>query len=203
MKVIGLTGGIASGKSTVSSMLKQLGAYIIDADVIAREVYEDDRRVVNRLVKTFGPDIIDGEGNVIRSKLAERVFGNAEALKVLNYITHPVIIDRIISEIDNIKKATHPFPAIIVDAALLIECGLYKYVDRIWLVKTDRNQQIKRLMVRDNISREQAINRINSQMPDEEKERFAHRIINNNGDLSNLRRQVQNLWRADVLGGGI
>ncbi len=201
MKVIGLTGGIASGKSTASEILKQLGAYIIDADLIAREILEDDSYVVERLLKAFGPDIIDGEGNIIRSKLADKVFSDAKGLKKLNDITHPVIIDKIIRQINNIKKGTRTFPAIIVDAALLIESGLYRHVDQVWLVKVDRNKQIERLMARDNISEQQAINRINSQMPNEEKERFAQRIINNNGDLSDIRRQIQYLWQTDILGG--
>ncbi|MGI6113947.1 MAG: dephospho-CoA kinase [Mahellales bacterium] len=201
MKVIGLTGGIASGKSTASEILKQLGAYIIDADLIAREILEDDFCVVDRLLKAFGPGIIDDEGNIIRSKLADKVFGDAKGLKTLNDITHPVIIDKIIRQINNIKKGTRTFPAIIVDAALLIESGLYRHVDQVWLVKVDRNKQIERLMARDNISEQQAINRINSQLPNEEKERFAQRIINNNGDLSDIRRQIQYLWQTDILGG--
>jgi dephospho-CoA kinase len=201
MKVIGLTGGIASGKSTASEILKQLGAYIIDADLIAREILEDDFCVVDRLLKAFGPGIIDDEGNIIRSKLADKVFGDAKGLKTLNDITHPVIIDKIIRQINNIKKGTRTFPAIIVDAALLIESGLYRHVDQVWLVKVDRNKQIERLMARDNITKQQAINRINSQMSNEEKERFAQRIINNNGDLSDIRRQIQYLWQADILGG--
>lgn len=193
MKVIGLTGGIACGKSTVSAMLEKLGAAIVDADRIAREVTKKGTPVWQRIRETFGDQYLLPDGKIDRKKLGELVFADAEALKKLNAITHPAIQRQVLLEIDRLKSAGG-LKAIVVDAALLIEAGWCHMVDEIWLVVADRETQIERLMKRNGLTRQQALNRIDSQMDQNTKRRYADRIIDNSGSLEHTRKQVERLW---------
>lgn len=193
MKVIGLTGGIASGKSTVSKMLVDLGAAVIDADRIAREVMKKGTPVWQKVREAFGDEYLLPNGEIDRKKLGEFVFSNDKALKTLNSITHPAIYDEILSEIERLK-AKGQSKAIVVDAALLIEAGLCDIVDEVWLVVVDRESQIMRLMRRNGLTRQQALNRINSQMDQDMKKRYADRVIDNSYDVEHIRKQVKQLW---------
>lgn len=193
MKVIGLTGGIACGKSTVAAMLADLGAAVIDADVIAREITKKGTPVWHRIKETFGDEYLLPDGELDRKKLGELVFANAEALKKLNAITHPVIQQQVLAKIDRLKSMGS-YKAIVVDAALLIEAGWHHMVDEVWLVVTDREIQIERLMKRNGLTRQQALNRINSQMDQDIKRRYADRIIDNSRDMEYTRKQVEQLW---------
>jgi len=193
MKVIGLTGGIACGKSTVAAMLADLGAAVIDADVIAREITKKGMPVWHRIKETFGDEYLLPDGELDRKKLGELVFANAEALKKLNAITHPVIQQQVLAKIDRLKSMGS-YKAIVVDAALLIEAGWHHMVDEVWLVVTDRETQIERLMKRNGLTRQQALNRINSQMDQDIKRRYADRIIDNSRDMEYTRKQVEQLW---------
>ncbi|WP_038069466.1 MULTISPECIES: dephospho-CoA kinase [Thermoanaerobacterium] len=193
MKVIGLTGGIASGKSTVSSILKSLGAVIIDADVVSREIMIKGTETYNILVSVFGKEILRKDGEIDRRKLGNLVFADKEKLNKLNEITHPEIIKRIKDIIEEERKKGKE-KAIVLDAALLIEMKLFNMVDEVWLVVVDKKTQIRRLMKRDNLSYKDALNRIKSQMSIEDKMKYADFIINNCKDFNAIKRQVELLW---------
>ena len=176
--LIGLTGGIASGKSLVAGELKRLGAYLIDADEIAREVVKTGLPAYNEIVKEFGEKILNPDKTINRKELGRIVFSNPELRKRLEQITHPRIRKKIEAEISAIK-AKNPKAVIVVDAALLIEGGLYKKMDKVIVVCADEKTQIKRLTERDGLAIEDAKNRIASQMPLKEKRRYADFVIEN------------------------
>ncbi len=200
MYVIGLTGGIASGKSTVSQMLRQLGAHVIDADLIAKLAIEPGTPAWEELVREFGEEILTPEKTIDRKKLGERVFGNPTALRRLNEITHPRIIRRIeeiVEEIgESFDRTEDPKEEriVVIDAPLLIETGMVSMVDEVWVVVVDVETQVDRLMARDHYEFEQALNRINAQMPLQEKVKFADVVIDNTGCLEETRRQVAEAW---------
>jgi len=176
--LIGLTGGIASGKSLVAGELKRLGAYLIDADEIAREVVKRGLPAYSEIVKEFGEKILNPDKTINRKELGRIVFSNPELRKRLEQITHPRIRKKIEAEISAIK-AKNPKAVIVVDAALLIEGGLYKKMDKVIVVCADEKTQIKRLTERDGLAIEDAKNRIASQMPLKEKRRYADFVIEN------------------------
>jgi dephospho-CoA kinase len=186
--VLGLTGGIASGKSTVSQMLKEKGFPIIDADMISREILKIGEVAFNRVIESFGIQILNPEGEIDRKRLREIVFNDNEKLKTLNEITHPEILKRINEKIKIYD--TKGYRLCVVDAALLIETGFYKNVDFVLLVYCDRETQLNRLMNRDGLTYEQAIRMINSQMDFEEKKKYADYIIDNSKDLENTKKQL-------------
>lgn len=194
--VIGLTGGIASGKSTVSSLLKELGAYIIDVDEVGRNVVEKGEKAYNEIVDYFGKEILLPDGEINRKALGRIVFSDSSKLNKLNSITHPHIIDRV-KEIISMCKAKG-IEIIVVDAAILIEMGLYSMCDTIWLVSVDKDTQLHRLMERDRYSYEEANNRIMAQLSDEKKSRYADLIIDNNGSLDELKEEVKSQWNRIV-----
>lgn len=197
MKVIGLTGGIASGKSTVSKILKDLGAYIIDADVISREIISKGTEAWKEIVEYFGEDILLPNGEIDRKKLGNIVFADKQKLEKLNLITHPRIIKRI-KEIIMEEKRKGKEKAIVLDAAILIEMGMKDMVDEIWLVSVDKDMQIKRLIERDKLSYQNAINRIRVQMPLSEKAKYADYVIDNSKDIGYIRNQVGKLWERVI-----
>ena len=194
--VIGLTGGIASGKSTVSSLLKELGACIIDVDEVGRGVVEKGEKAYNEIVDYFGNEILLPDGGINRKALGHIVFSDSNKLKKLNSITHPHIIDRV-KEIIRKCKA-EGIEIIVVDAAILIEMGLHTVCDTIWLVSVNRETQLKRLMERDKYPYEEANNRIKAQLSDEKKSRYADVIIDNNGSLDELKEEVKKQWNKIV-----
>ncbi|SNX55126.1 dephospho-CoA kinase [Thermoanaerobacterium sp. RBIITD] len=193
MEVIGLTGGIASGKSTVSGILRDLGAFIIDADIVSREIMLKGSKVYNKLVSKYGKEILKENGEIDRKKLGNLVFADNKKLKELNAITHPEIIKRIKDIIERERKNGKE-KAIILDAALLIEMKLFNMVDEVWLVVVDRKTQIRRLMERDKLKYIDALNRIKSQMSIEDKMKYADFIINNCKDFNAIKKQVDLLW---------
>ena len=193
MQVIGLTGGIASGKSTVSKLLKKMGAVIIDADIVSREIMVRGTEAYNKIVEYFGKEILKEDGEIDRKKLGNIVFADRRKLKKLNEITHPIIIERIKEKIEEERKKNQQ-NAVVLDAALLIEMKLYKMVDEVWLVVVDSKTQIKRIMERDKLSYKDAINRIKSQMPLDEKMKYADFIINNSKDFKAMEKQVTLFW---------
>ncbi|KAB3527260.1 dephospho-CoA kinase [Alkaliphilus serpentinus] len=193
-RIIGLTGGIASGKSTASKILMELGAFAIDADIISRRIVELGTPTLKEIKKTFGDEYFNSVGELNRRKLGNYVFQNKEALEKLNEITHPAILKEIEREIIKNKK-TSPKGVIILDAALLIEMGLHSLVQEVWLVTTTREQQLSRLIDRDKLTFEAAEDRILSQMSQEEKRPYADRIIDNSGTYQELREQIFALWR--------
>jgi len=193
VKVVGLTGGIASGKSTVASFLKELGAYVIDADKVAREVVLPGRSAYSDIVKEFGEEILGPDGEINRSKLGGIIFQNPHARKRLNEITHPRIYNEIKKQVEERRKE-NPAGIIVMDIPLLIETGMTELADEVWLAALPEKQQINRLMERDGYTEEEAEKRIKSQMPLNEKRKFAHRIIDTSGLLKDTRSQVNFFW---------
>lgn len=190
--IIGLTGGIASGKSTVSSILQTLGANIIDADLVARDIVKRGEKAYNEIVQHFGKEILLENGEINRKKLGSIVFSDKEELKILESITHQEIFMRIEEEIGYLKS--NNVKVIIIDAAILIESSLYTICDTIWLVVVDNKVQIDRLMKRDNLTYDEALNRIRSQYTNEEKEVFADIIIDNDKSMNELKKEIELLW---------
>jgi len=193
MLVIGLTGGIASGKSTISSFLQELGAVIIDADALARQVVKPGKKAWLQIRKHFGSQIIKEDQTIDRKKLAEIVFNNPGERKVLNAIIHPEVIKLTRDLIKKYKQNT-TIPLIVVDAPLLIEAGMTTVVDEVWVINVDEEKQIERIMKRDKISRQKALSRISSQMPTREKLKYADRIINTNVSLEETFKQLKQIW---------
>lgn len=193
MSIIGLTGGIASGKSLVSGILRQLGAQIVDADEVARLVVEPGTAGWAEIRHFFGEKVLNTDGSINRKALGSIVFTDPDQLKRLNEITHRKILRYIQDEIDNFREYQNT-PALIIDAALLIETGIKRMVDEVWLVVVSKEVQASRVVARDGISHEQALQRINSQMSVEEKQKYAHVIIDNSGDIESTRHTVEELW---------
>ncbi len=192
-KVIGITGGIATGKSTVTKILINFGYEVIDADKIAREVVEKGENAYNDIIKYFGSSILRKDGNIDRKKLGEIIFNDKKKREKLNIIVHPQVIKKII---EKINLYCHIEKVVFVDIPLLIEnidylnkCGLY--FDEIWLVYLNKEEQLKRLIKRDNLSIKEGEKRINVQMPIELKKKYATKIIDNSKEINNLEKQVK------------
>ena len=193
MKVIGLTGSIGSGKSTVSGFFEKLGAIVIDADQVSRQVVEPGSPALKELTVAFGENILNPDGSLNRTLVAEIVFNSDEKRELLNSIIHPMIFNEINSTIEEYReKGTE---IIILEAALILEKkGLIKLIDKLIVVSIDEETQKKRLEGRGDLSKEQINARINSQLINNEKIKHADYIIDNNQDLVNTREQVRELW---------
>lgn len=190
LKLIGLTGGIASGKSTVSGLLKKQGLPVIDADRIARQIFKPGTPTCKKVIESFGKEIISKNASIDRAKLATIVFNNPAKKHLLESLTHPEIFRQILKKTKELRKK---HKRIIVDAALLFESGLDQQMDQIILVKVSPEIQIRRLMQRDHLSEEEAQKRIRSQMPAEEKEKLAHFVIDNSGTREETFRQLEKI----------
>jgi len=196
MKVIGLTGGIASGKTTVADILSRLGAAVIDADILAREAVMPGTPGFAAVVEAFGEEILAADGALDRKKLGQRVFADADARRLLERLTHPAI-GRLAKE----KLAAHRQAGAKVAfyvAPLLIEAGIRSRVDEVWVVYVDRETQVRRLTAREGLSPDEAFRRIESQMPMEEKVRHGRFVIDNRGTVHETEREVRKLWDLTV-----
>ncbi len=193
--VVGLTGAIASGKSLVSTEFKRLGAFIIDADLIARRIVEPGMPAYNEIIEEFGKGIVCPDGSLDRRSLGRIVFSDRERLAALNRITHPRIIDEIEGDLAVIRQA-HPKAIIVVDAALIIELGLHKKMDRMVVVYSDEERCVERMMRRDSLSESEAQERLRAQMPLKEKLAYADYIIGNSGDIEETVRRVREVFDA-------
>ena len=182
--IIGITGSIACGKSTVSNYLKSKGYIVIDADKIGHEALDDDY-VKEKLILAFGNEILE-DNKINRQKLGELVFGSSSNLNVLNSIVHPEIRKKILEKID--KNNDQEF--IFIDVALLFEAKFDDLVDKIIVVYVDENTQLTRLMKRNSISKKEALSRIVSQMSPIEKAKLGDYTVNNNLDVINTYEQV-------------
>lgn len=194
---IGLTGGIATGKSTVANILQRLGAHVVDADVIAREIVMPGQPAYEEIVQYFGPQALLPDGQLNRSWLAEQVFSDGRKRGFLNQATHPRIIERIETIVGELAASGYRLP-VVLDVPLLIEAGMAESVDEVWLVVVDPVTQLERLMQRDGLSADSAQLRIAAQMPLAEKVPFAHRIIDNGGCRQQTERVVRDYWLAAV-----
>ena len=193
MRIIGITGGSGSGKSTVSRILHDLGAKVINADRIAREVVHKGSKALKELVEYFGDSILDDKGELNRKKLGTVVFEDNEKLEALNRITHKHISQRIMESIDEARNSGNP-GVVVIDAPLPVKEGFLNLVEKVWVVTADKEIRLKRIMDRDGISREDALNRILSQASDEEYLRIADEVLVNNGNIVELEKEVVKLF---------
>ena len=188
--IVGLTGNIATGKSAVAQILAEKGALVIDADKVAHRVMEPGGPAYRGVVDAFGPGILAADGAAIdRRRLGDIVFADEDALQRLEAIVHPVVI----VEVDRqIAEATEP--AIVVEAIKLIEAGMHRRYDALWVVTAPRPVQIKRLVQSRGLTEKEAALRVDAQPPQEEKAARADRVIVNDGDLTDLQAQVDKAW---------
>lgn len=191
---VGLTGGLASGKSFVGETLAALGCHLIQADQLGHEALLPGGEAFAAAVREFGPDILEPDGTISRRKLAAEVFDKPERLELLNRLVHPSVIRR---EEEQIREfaAGDPGGIVVVEAAILIETGSYTRFDRLVLAVCGREQQIERAMRRDGLSREEVLARLERQMPLDEKRKFADYIIDTSGTKEDTRRQVTEIYR--------
>lgn len=190
---IGLTGGIASGKSTVLAQFKAKGASTIDADVVAREVVAPGTEGLKRVKNHFGAEVIKSDGTLNRRKLGQLIFADESQRQTLNRLLHPLINTRIRRRMQECERAAPDVP-VVVDIPLLVENQLQDMFDRIVVVYIPRKLQMERLMKRDGLTEEEANQRIQAQMPLEDKKQVADDVIDNSGGIENTERQVGRIW---------
>jgi dephospho-CoA kinase len=192
MKVIGLTGGIGSGKSTAAQFLQSLGATVIDLDKVGHEILKKDSRVFKEVLSVFGDSILSADGEIDRTRLGKMVFGNPDALKRLNNITHPAIDQRID---DVIRQCVQRGDRVIfLEAAAMLEAGRAWQADEIWVVAAPETAVVERIKTRPDYTEEIARTRIKSQMTNEERIKKADVAIINNGTLEELKQKVKVEW---------
>jgi dephospho-CoA kinase len=191
---VGLTGGIASGKTTVAQFMTEMGCHVIPADPIAHALMEPGGAAYDDIVSEFGREILFPDGRVDRNRLAAIVFSNPEKLSRLNRITHPRVTELILRRLDELEQnePTGENLIAVVEAALLVEAGFHRHLDRLVMVDCGRENQMARLMER-GLSQEQAESRLAAQMPAEEKRRYAHYVIDSSGPREETRRQVERI----------
>ncbi|MGG3453781.1 MULTISPECIES: dephospho-CoA kinase [Paenibacillus] len=191
---IGLTGGIATGKSTVSRMLAGLGAAVLDADVIAREIMEPGHPVLAAVRERFGQGVLHPDGTLDRKKLGEIVFSHPEERIALESLTHPAIRSEMKQRLDELEQED-PLRLVVADIPLLYESGLDPLYEEIMVVYVPRELQMSRLIQRDGLSREAAEQRLSAQMDIEVKKERADILIDNSGGLDETKRQIDVFWR--------
>ncbi len=193
MIIIGLTGGIASGKSIVARIFRDLGAHLIDADKIVHDLLEPGQPAWKEVLDHFGSGIQLPDKTIDRRKLGEIVFNDREKREWLNRCLHPKVFEAYQSQLRHVRER-QPGAVIVLDAALLIETGYHKQMDKLVVVYADEEQQLNRLMARDGFSREQAMARIRSQMPLSEKRLHADYVIDNTGTREDTERRAREIF---------
>jgi dephospho-CoA kinase len=191
--VIGLTGGIGTGKSTVTQMLEKLGAAVIDADKVGHQIYLPDLPAWREIVETFGAQVLNADRAIDRQALGKIVFADPEALRTLNRIVHPKMFDRM-RELIAEMRAGGGMKAIVVEAAVLIEAHWMPLVDQVWVVVASEPVVVERLAKQRNLSPEQVRTRIAAQLSNDERRRHAHVVIRNDGSLEKVHDAVQQAW---------
>ena len=188
MIILGLTGSIGCGKSSLSNILKENNIDIIDADIISRKIFED-KKLLNLVFEHFGDCIKNEDGSLNRKALGNIVFNDDNRLIELNALTHPRIKEKIIKEIEMLKLNNKE--VIVIDAPLLIEGGYLEMVDKLLVITCNNEIQVSRIQKRDNCTREEALSRINSQMSQEEKVKYADYILDNSGSIEDLKENTR------------
>jgi dephospho-CoA kinase len=191
--VVGLTGGIGSGKSTVAGILTELGAHVIDADKIGHEVYRPGTEGFRAVVDAFGPGIVAADGTIDRRALGAIVFGDDAARMRLNALVHPLIGVEIGRRIAAARGEGRP---IVIEAALLLEAGWRPLIDRVWLVSVPRETAIARVMASRGLTRQEVERCIDAQMPDAARRPLADLVLENDGSPATLRARVEDAWRT-------
>ncbi len=193
--IIGVTGGIGAGKSSVSSILRELGAVVLDADQISREVTEPGKQAWQQIIKAFGNDVLMPDQRLDRKKLAGIVFRSRQKRLLLENIIHREVTEIMKRQIDALKN--QGFDGVIVlDVPIPVKKGFQDTVDQIWVVTCHDEERIRRVMARSGFTYEDAKNRINAQMPQDEYKKLAHIIIENNGSIEALKARVEALYKA-------
>ena len=198
MFVIGLIGGIGSGKSSVSEILKSLGVDVIDADKVGHEAYTPDSEGWRKVISVFGQDIVGPDKQIDRKKLGSIVFSDPNEMDKLNKLMHPIIHDLVKEKIKNFSD--QGVNVVILEAAILIEANWQDLTDEIWLAKANQEVVIERVQLRNNFTREEIIKRIQSQMSNDEREKHADVVIDNDGTIEQLLEIVKTLWHSRVNG---
>ncbi|RMG68274.1 MAG: dephospho-CoA kinase [Calditrichaeota bacterium] len=199
-KVIGVTGGTGCGQTTVANLFGELGAKVIHADEIGHRILENDPSVRKELVAAFGKSILNRDGSINRKQLGELVFKDQTKLHKLNAIVHPRMIAEVVEEMEEARQSGK-YPLIVIDAALIYELSLEHMFDAIVVVTSRLKDRIRRLRDRDGLSEREIMKRIQSQIPVQEKTRWADYVIRNNGTLEDLRHHVEGVYRK-ILGIG-
>ncbi|WP_338736998.1 dephospho-CoA kinase [Candidatus Dehalogenimonas loeffleri] len=194
MITIGLTGGIGSGKSTVGAMLKDLGAAFIDADKVGHRLLREDEALKAEIVRLFGEDIVNGNGQIDRRRLAGIVFSDPAALNRLNAVTHPLINRAVAAEVAQLRQ--DGYQVIVVEAPLLVEAGWAAESDTIWLTVAPAKVVLKRLVEKMGYTEAEAGARIASQTSNDERRRYAAEVIDTDTSLEELKIRVERLWRG-------
>jgi dephospho-CoA kinase len=194
MLIVGLTGGVASGKSTVSQVFREEGVYLIDADQIARELVQPHTPAWQELIKLFGEEILQKDGSIHRKKLAALVFSHPKKRGLLNQLLHPRIKEERRRRVREIGQRD-PEAIVVIDAALLVETGDYREMDWLIVVHATEAQQMERLEKRDGMDREEARRIISAQMPLEEKLKVADRVIRNGGSIDETKREARKVFQ--------
>lgn len=193
MKIIGVTGGIGSGKSAVARILRDLGAVVIDADSIARAVTAKGGKALEELTGYFGSRILDGNGDLNRKALADLVFKDPVKRHALEAITHKHIVSKILDGIENIKNSGKT-EIVVIDVPIPLEHGFLDVVDEVWTVTAEKETRIGRVMERSGYTYEEAVDRINSQMKEEDYLKVADEVIRNDGSMDELEKSVVKLF---------
>ena len=194
MKIIGLTGGIGSGKSTVAKFLAELGAGMIDVDKVGHEVLSSDVEIQREVVVAFSKQILTSTGDIDRKKLGEAVFGNAGSLSRLNQIVHPRMYEVVKTKLEEYRR--QGMKVVVLDAPLLVEAGWTSIVDEVWVTVASESTVLRRLRERVGLSKPESLARIRSQLSSEERIKHADVAISNEGDLDELRARVEELWQG-------
>lgn len=196
--VVGLTGGIASGKSTVAGMLSAYGATVLDADALGREVVAPGQPALAELAEAFGADVIQADGALARRLVADRVFGSPERLHSLNRITHPRIESRLTKKLRSLSASPPSPPIIVVEAAILVEAGWFRLMDRIIVVVAQHSTQTSRLMAEHGLTEARATARIQAQLPAQDRVRYADFQVDGQTPLAHTQQQVALIWEELV-----
>ncbi|MFH1647207.1 MAG: dephospho-CoA kinase [Chloroflexota bacterium] len=192
MRVIGLTGGIGSGKSTVAQLLGELGAAVIDLDKVGHEAIKPGTEAWQGVVEAFGKDILNVGGEIDRSRLAEVVFKDKAALRRLNHIVHPVIDNLVRARLEEYRRQN--YPVVVLEAAAMLEAGRAADVDEVWVTVAPEKAVLERLAERSDYSEEESKARIRSQLASDERVKQADVVIDTDGDLKELKARVVVLW---------
>ena len=198
MLVIGLTGGIGTGKSEVAQMLRALGARIVDADLVGHEAYKPNTESYREVVKAFGEDVLQPNGEIDRRKLSAIVFSDSDQLIRLNGIMHPRMARMVAEELDQLRSQS--VSVAVVEAALLFEAGWDVLVDEVWVTDSPVETVIDRLQARNGFSAEEVLKRIDSQMDRSERLAQAQVVVDNSADVDELERTITGIWNSRVKG---